>query len=133
MVAAINNQVGNVGGPQDLAYYDQGVIFFNIGNYAAAWASFNEAIKINPREMIYYYMRGACSMNMGHYKSALIDYNKAMSLAKTNEERGWIHFDLALLYNAIGDEQNSLFHIVAAARLGNGLAQNICREVGIPY
>lgn len=137
MVAAVNNNVvdrlDKLAIPQDQMFYQQGTNFFNAGNYAPAWAAFNEAIKINPKEQLYFYMRGACSSNLGHYKAALTDYNMAMSLAKNNDEKGWIHFDLAILYNLMGDEQSALSHLTTAARLGNGMARNICQEAGIPY
>jgi tetratricopeptide (TPR) repeat protein len=114
-------------------FYQNGVNLFNVGNYAPAWAAFNEAIKINPKEQLYFYMRGACSLNLGHYKAALTDYNMAMSLAKNNDEKGWIHFDLAILYAHMDDEQSALSHLTTAAQLGNGMAKNICQEFGIPY
>ena len=57
----------------------------------------------------------------------------AMSLAKNNDEKGWIHFDLEILYNLMGDEQGALSHLTTAARLGNGMARNVCQEAGIPY
>ena len=134
MVAAINNnRYENLAIPQNQVYHLQGKDYFDAGNYAAAWANFNEAIKINPNEQLHYYMRGACSLNLGHYQAALADYNRAMSLARNNEEKGWIHFDLAILYYRMNDEQNALSHLTTAARLGNGMARNICLEAGIPY
>jgi len=137
MVVPINNNtiksLDNLTVSQDQAFYQQGLSFFNAGNYSAAWVAFNEAIKINSKEQIYYYMRAACSLNLGQYKAALTDYNTALSLAKTNDERGWIHFDMAILYSLIGDEQQTLYHITTAARLGNEMSQQICKEAGIPY
>ena len=134
MVAAVNdNRLANLALPQDQAFFQQGRDLFNMGNNTAAWAAFNEATKINPKEQVYFYMRGACSSKMGHYKAALSDYNMAMSLAKNNEQRGWIHFDLAILYTNMGDEEKAKSHLTNAARLGNGMAQNICLEYGIPY
>jgi tetratricopeptide (TPR) repeat protein len=134
MVAAINNnRCENLAIPQDEAYFEYGADLFLAGNFGPAWTAFNEAIKINPRECMYFYMRGGCSLNMGHYRAALADYNMAMGLAKNNEEKGWVHFDLAVLYTQMGDEQNALSHLTTAARLGNGMARNTCLEAGIPY
>ncbi len=136
VVATNNNKINkfeNLTISQDAAFYQQGLRLFNENNYSAAWFAFNEAIKINPKEQIYYYMRAACSSNLGQYNAALTDYNTALSLAKTDNERGWIHFDMAILYNRIGDEQQALYHITTAGRLGHEMAQQICKEAGITY
>lgn len=137
MVTSINNNTinrsNNSAYSQDKTFYQQGLSLFNAKNYFAAWTAFDNAIKINPKEQIYYYMRAACSVNLGHYNAALTDYNTALRLAKTNDEKGWIHFDMAILYNQIGNEQQALSHITTAARLGHAMAQQVCREAGISY
>ncbi len=78
-------------------------------------------------------MRAACSGNLGQNDAAITDYNTALNLAKTDEEKGSIHFDLAILYNIIGNEQETLYHITTAARLGHGQAQQICKTLEISY
>lgn len=123
----------NASSAHGLEFAQQGENFFNAGNYAAAWAAFNEAIKLNPKEMLYYYMRATCSSKLGNYKDALTDYNMTMSLSKNNEEKGAAHFDLAVLYNTMGDVQSARFHLQAAARLGDITAQNVCKEIGLAY
>lgn len=137
MVATLQNNtsshIQNLSIPQDELYFEQGVDLFHKGNYAAAWAAFDQAIKLNPHECCYFYMRGACCGKLGLFQAALKDYHTAMSLAKTNEEKGWIHFDLAMIYGLMDDETNGLFHLKKAAQLGNNLAKNVCQEAGIPY
>lgn len=134
MVAAVNNNNNNyLAIPQDQAFAQQGRVYFDAGNYNAAWAAFNEAIKINPNEQFYYYMRAAWSGNQGNTQAAFADYNKAISLAKTNEEKGWSHYDMAILYANMGDENNAKAHLIAAARMGHGIAQNFCNQYEIPY
>lgn len=137
MVLAISNNAvnrfENLAIPKDQEFAQQGRIYFDAGNFNAAWYCFNEAIKINPKEQYYYYMRAACSSNQRNYQAALADYNKAISLAKSNEEKGWCHYDMAIMYAQMGDENTAKTHLINAARLGNGLAQNFCKQYGIPY
>jgi tetratricopeptide (TPR) repeat protein len=132
MVAAVNNN-NHLAVPQEQALLARGEELFIAGNYNAAWVSFNELTKINPNEYYYYYMRAACSGNQGLYQASLVDLNKALSLAKTNEAKGFCHYDMAIVYANMGDINTAESHLVAAAKFGNGLAQNICKEYGIPY
>ena len=78
-------------------------------------------------------MRGACFSNSGQYNEAITDYNTALNLSKTNIDKGWVHFDMAILYGRIGNEQKTHYHITTAARLGHEKAQQLCSKFGIPY
>ena len=78
-------------------------------------------------------MRAACSSQLKNYKAAISDYNKALKLANNSDEKGWIHFDMAVLYAQMGDENISEDHLVTAAKFGHGLAQNFCSQYGIRY
>ena len=135
MVAAINNieRFENFAIPQDQMFAQRGENLFNAGNFSAAWVAFNEAIKINPSEYYYYYMRAACSGNSGLFQASLVDLNKALILAKDNESKGFCHYDMAIVYVKLGDINTAQAHLITAAKLGNGLAQNVCKEYGIPY
>lgn len=134
MVAAINNDKHSVNLEiQDQAFAQQGVAYFDAGFFKDAWNCFNNAIAINPNDILYYYMRAACSASMGNHQAALLDYNKALTLANGNNDRGMVHYDLAILYASIGDENNARSHLVIAARFGHAIAQNVCRQYGIPY
>ncbi len=125
--------VANVISGQDQMFAQQGRTYFDSGNYGAAWASFNEAIKINPKEQFYYYMRAACTVNLGNHQAAIDDYNKALTLANDNDAKGWIHYDMALLYAKMGDENNSVAHIRTSAKLGHGIARNCCDQFSVSY
>src|SRR5579862_672261 len=118
---------------QDQTFAQQGKTYFDAGNFNGAWYCFNEAIKINPNEQFYYYMRAACSGRQGNTQAAIIDYNKALSVAKNDEQRGWIYYDLAITYAQMGDENTATAHLVTSAKCGNGLAQNFCNQYGITY
>lgn len=126
-------QTANVKYGEDQEFAQQGRTYFDCGNYSAAWAAFNEAIKINPNEQYYYYMRAACTGNLGNHKAALVDYNKALTLAKDNDSKGWIHYDMALMYAKMGDDNNTAHHLITSAKLGHGLAQNFCDQYGLRY
>ncbi len=137
MVVAINNNAvnsfDNLAIPLDQAYAQQGKLYYDSGHFTGAWNCFNEAIKINPNEQYYYYMRAACSANLGNYNAAIADYNKALTVANNNEQKGWIHFDMAILYAGIGDENTAKHHLITAAKLGHGIARDVCNQNGIPY
>ncbi len=123
----------NLAASLDEEFAQNGTLLFYSENYAPAWAAYNEAIKLNPKNWLYYYMRAACSCKLEHYRASLLDYKTALSLAKNNEEKGWVNLDLATLYDLMEDEQNAIAHLVTAAKLGNGMAQNICMEIEVFY
>ena len=140
MVTIIENSYGhrveNRGQPAlDTAqqYAQRGMAYFDAGDYNAAWHCFNEAIKINPHEQHYYYMRASCSANLSDFNAAIENYNAALKLAQNDQDKGWIHFDLAVLYGDHDDDDNALYHLTTAARLGLEIAQDMCNQFGIPY
>ena len=114
-------------------FFQNGLNFFNEGNYTPAWVSFSEAAKIRPNEMSYIYIRACCCMSLRLYKAAVTDFNLALGLCKNNQEKGAVHFDLTRVYNLMQDDKNSLDHLVIAARLGYELAINICQESGVEF
>jgi len=133
VIAVNNNHLNNVGIPQDQLYATQGVSFYNAGNYSAAWSCFNEAIRINPNESKYFYGRAGASALLGNTQAAITDFNKAISLAKNNNEKGWAHYDMAIVYASLGNVEKAKFHVISAARCGHGISQDFCRQQGIAF
>jgi len=137
MVTTINtNNVSNFNNTvltSDTQLSQQGRMYFDAGNYTAAWYCYNEAIKIAPNEQYYYYMRGACNCGKGDFQGALSDYNIALSLAKNNIQKGPIHLDMAIVYAFLGDDKNSINQIVLAAKCAHPIAIEQCVKHGIPY
>ena len=133
MVAAVNNNHAFAAVATDVQYALAGHDYFKTGNWNAALAQFNAAININPNVCGYRYMRAACYANLGMFPQSLAEYNTALNFAANNIDRANIHFDLALLADKMNDEEQVLFHIVAAARFGHLYAQQLCKEYGFPY
>ncbi len=133
MVAAVNNNHAFAAVAADVQYALAGHDYFKMGNWNAALAQFNAAININPNVCGYRYMRAACYSNLGMFPQALAEYNTALNFAANNIDRANIHFDLAILADAMDDEEKVFFHIVAAARFGHPRAQQLCKEYGIPF
>ena len=137
MNTAINNntvnRVNNLTGSRDQDFSLKGLEFYKANNLSAAWTAFNEAIRINPREWVYYYQRAACSACLGQYNVALADYNTALNLSKTNYDKGWCHFDMAIVYGIMGNGQKMEEHAKIAARFGNEKAQQALAAVGMTY
>ena len=109
-------------------FHGRAEVFYNSGNYSAAWAVYDQGVKKNPKSFICFAMRGVCSAKMGFYNAAIDDYTASLRFAKDNEERGWTHYELAMVYVELNEEQKAIEHIVASAKLGNGLAQMICKQ-----
>ena len=135
MVIATNNNAINRFNDstvsQDHEFFLKGLKFYEAKNFNAAWTSYNEAIRINSREGKYYYGRAACSACLGQYNVAIVDYNTALDLSKTNCEKGWCHYDLAVVYCRMGEEQQAYDHLITAARLGHEKSQQMCSTAGI--
>ena len=142
MITKVDNHIipqqANVALGEDQKQFQQGQIYFNQGKFIGAWHCFNEAIKINPQEL---YFLGRCSaaealQDKNAYRDLIPEYNKNLEWAQNNGQtanQGWIHFDLAMIYSELDDDNTTLNHIVTAARLGHTIARSICDQYEIPY
>lgn len=62
------------------AWFNKGVIFYNLGDYTSAMQAFSEAISLDPTLGSAYYNRGLAYMQMGNRKAAFADLSKAGEL-----------------------------------------------------
>ena len=104
---------------EDVSANDQGMIYFEQGDYKEAIDAFDEAIKLDPQDAIAYYNRGVAykslgqssqgqqsgvQLRLGQYRSAIQDFDQAIRLnpqADAYYNRGVAHryldqFELAL-------------------------------------
>lgn len=67
--------------PQDaLAYYNRGVVKFELKDYQGAIADYTKAIEIDPMDAITYSNRCGAKLNLGNNKGAIDDCNKALEI-----------------------------------------------------
>ena len=62
------------------AWFNKGVIYYNLGDYTAAMQAFAEALAVDPTLGAAYYNRGLCYMHVGNRQAAFADLSKAGEL-----------------------------------------------------
>jgi tetratricopeptide (TPR) repeat protein len=94
------------------AYLNRGLAHYRLGDYRAAIADNNQAIRLKHYDFRAYYNRGVASAGVGNYSDAITDYNRALSaipqhllplLADIYNNRGLARFELADIEAAMLD------------------------------
>lgn len=83
---------------KDRKRYAEGITLFEAGDYAAAFAYFNQKIKENRKSAIAYIYRGKCHLKEENLHSALYDFTEALSfdttLSDVHLEKGKVLYQL---------------------------------------
>lgn len=62
------------------AWFNKGIILYNLGDYTSAMQAFAEAIRLDPTLGAAFYNRGLCYMHSGNRQAAFADLSKAGEL-----------------------------------------------------
>ena len=109
-VAAIiaYSQLGN----QALVMRNQGDANANLEQYEEAIADYDQALRVQPDNMLAYIHRGLAKARMGDFEEAIIDFNQALELEPDNESayinRGLAKYNLGRSQEAIADYDQAL-------------------------
>lgn len=83
---------------KDRKRYAEGIALFEAGDYAAAFAYFNQKLKENRKSALAYMYRGKCNLEDQNLYSALYDFTEALSfdttLSEVHLEKGKILYQL---------------------------------------
>lgn len=93
--------------PDAAAYNGRGVVQQKMGAFAAARASFDQAVAANPSDSQAYFNRGAVLERLGDYAGALTNYTQAVSIKPDWAEA---HLNLALAALKVGDYPTGWAH-----------------------
>ena len=80
IVPIISQAIGELNPKNAKVYYNQGIAWYNKGDYDRAISDYSKAIELNPRYADVYYNRGNAWIKKGDYERAASDYNKAIEL-----------------------------------------------------
>ncbi|MDP6512916.1 MAG: tetratricopeptide repeat protein [SAR202 cluster bacterium] len=95
--------------------YQRGTILLQNCDYAAAIESFDETIRIYPKQANAFYGRGYAHGKLGQHELALQDQNEAIRI---NPRNGGAHYYRGLAHGELGDDQKSQQDIEKAEELG---------------
>jgi len=70
----------------DLAYYNRGNVYSDIGQYEKAVEDYNHALEINPQYAKAYYKRGDAYYHLSQYEISMKDFEQALALC--NDDTG---------------------------------------------
>ncbi len=86
------------------AYYERGVAYRRLQNYAQALADLNQAILFNPQMGEAYYNRGLIRFKVKDYQRAVEDYSKALEF---NSEAAEFYHNRSLARRKLGDYEGA--------------------------
>ena len=90
-------------------FLNRGLAHYRQGDFFAAIADDNQAIKIKPYDFRAYYNRALATSSLGYYQKAIMDYNRALSQVPQNSSAS-----IAEIYNDRGLMNLELQNIPAA-------------------
>lgn len=100
-------------------YYSRGNARYNSGEFEAALADYNEAIRIDPNYAKAYNNRGLVRSDLGDFQAAIADYSEAIRL---NPNLALAYNNRGLVRRNLGDKQGALADYNEAIRLNPDLA-----------
>jgi tetratricopeptide (TPR) repeat protein len=115
--------------PDAAAYSGRGVVQQKMGDFAAALASFDQAIAANPNDPQGYFNRGAALEELCDFAGALASYRRAVSI---NPEFAEAHLNLALTALKVGDYPMGWTHYEWRWRVQRGPILIEERKLGQP-
>jgi tetratricopeptide (TPR) repeat protein len=95
------------------AYYNRGLVYYNLGKYEKALADYNQAIQLKPYLSWAYHNRAVVYHTQGKLEKALADYNQAIFInpkyADTYSGRGLVYHTQGKLEKALADYNQAIF------------------------
>ena len=92
--------------------YNRGLAKYRLGQYEAAIADYDNAIRLKPDYVNVYYSRGLTKYYLGQYEAAIVDYDNAIRLKPAHlnayYERGLAKYILGQYEAAIDDYDNAI-------------------------
>ena len=117
---SVNGELAQTGsfvieGASAASWFNQGVGFYQQGDYEQAAAAFSQAIELDPNYASAYNNRGASYKALGDYEQAIRDYGQAIELdhdplSWPYNNRGVVHYELDDYEQAIRDFDQALEH-----------------------
>jgi tetratricopeptide (TPR) repeat protein len=115
--------------PNAAAYSGRGVVQQKMGDFAAALASFDQAIASQPEDPQGYFNRGAALEKLGDFARALDNYRRAVSL---KPDFAAAHLNLALTALKVGDYPTGWAHYEWRWQVQRGPILIEARDLGRP-
>jgi Flp pilus assembly protein TadD len=93
-------------------YYDEGLAFYEQGDYSRAVTSYTQALRIK-QDGDAYFNRGLAYYGLEDYRNAIADYTQSIRLVPQSDA----YFNRALAYDYSGDDYNAMNDYTSAIRL----------------
>ena len=110
-------------------YYNRALAYQALGQLDQAVTDYSRALTLNRLLTDAALNRGLIRYRQARYADAVADLELARSSASGRALLATIHFDLALVHQALGDRQSALSNSQAATELGNNDARELSRRL----
>ncbi|MDD5584671.1 MAG: tetratricopeptide repeat protein [Candidatus Omnitrophica bacterium] len=106
---------------------DEGVAYYQQGNYDDAITQFTIAIAISPNSLEAYNNRGNAYDAKGNHEQAIADYSKVIDI---NPFYGWAYYNRAVAYSGKKDYDKAWDDIHKAEALGHSSDPEFLNDLG---
>jgi serine/threonine protein kinase/Flp pilus assembly protein TadD len=113
-------------------YYNRARAYQALGQLDDAVADYNQALDCNPHLTDALLNRGIVRFRQGRHDAAITDLRHALGTTSSRMARGMIHYNLALVHQAIGHQEAAAASARAAVDLGNPDARGLARPADHP-
>ncbi len=113
-------------------YYNRALAYQALDELEEAIADYNRALSLNPDLTDAALNRGLLHYRQGQFTEALADLERARATTSTRSTLGVIHYSLALVHRARGNQQASAENARAALEMGHEEARELVRHLGQP-
>ena len=95
-----------------MVYQNRGAAFSNLGEHRRAIEDYDEAIRLNPNNILAYKNRGSAYLDLSQYQRAVEEFDEAIRRDPSDYDgyarRGLAHVELGQPYRAIADYERAI-------------------------
>lgn len=102
-------------------YYEQGNTKYNLKQYAAAIADYDNAIRLKPDHVKAYYNRGLAKERSGQYAAAIADYDKVIQLKPDDAYAYYLRKTREFMELVINEQTNGQYNLATIADYDNAI------------
>ena len=103
-------------------HYDLGLAYKEMGLYDEAIKAFDKVLRSGDREVQVRIMLGMCMREQGNPSEAIQQFKQGLHATPSDRERLSLYYEIAITYEAIGDDGEALYYLDGLVKRDPGFA-----------